>query len=574
MFDSVFSKFTGFSGEYFPNDKLILGEKKVLEALENAENKGAGVISKIPLEAVKKLKQDPEKVREFLRIQLERSLYAVWLAGWNLGGNHGNTEIKKQSPKRATFSNDLNLIYFNERDDRNKPGVRVQSIRNVPAERAIRARINQLAGDVSNSEYTRIQQDLLAAVTPQGRSGQPISRSNLIDRIEETLGSKSGRFKRRAETIARTELTFAYNAGRLETYRQSGLVTAVTFYTIIDERRCPVCASRHGLVIPLDNWRAIAQITPPLHPNCRCVLSPVLKDDPRLDEPDRKIENRELIPRPVLWAGAAILAAVLLGAATKKGSSKAIEIGKDVVVGLALEKAVQEIKEAVEGKSQQLEPMKESTEEVTEETPEEIDTRFLVNGVDLNTATREEIQALLPGRLLNVRQISEILRYRRNNRIDSIDDLKKIPQIGKKTLERLIQLSEGFDPVTMLNDIKSPVQLWASNLGLTRSQANTVFQELQKAPFKNIEDMRQRLKGKGIGDKTIENIRQRLAIINQSSLTSQAQPTVQPSNPNPPDASTPPPIEPPSEPSFSKHMRTVRFSRRKRKRVIFRKSKN
>ena len=85
----------------------------------------------------------------------------------------------------------------------------------------------------------------------------------------------------------------------------------MTFYTIIDERRCPVCASRHGLIIPLDNWRAIAQITPPLHPNCRCVLSPVLKDDPRLDEPDRKIENRELIPRPVLWAGAAVLAAVL-----------------------------------------------------------------------------------------------------------------------------------------------------------------------------------------------------------------------------------------------------------------------
>lgn len=559
MFDSVFSKFT-VGGEYFPNDKLILGEKKVLEALENAENKGAGVISKIPLEAVKKLKQDPEKVREFLRIQLERSLYAVWLAGWNLGGNHGNTEIKKQSPKRATFSNDLNLIYFNERDDRNKLGVRVQSIRNIPAERAIRARINQLAGDVSDSEYARIQQDLLAAVSPQGRSGQPISRSNLIDRIEETLGSKSGRFKRRAETIARTELTFAYNAGRLETYRQSGLVTAVTFYTIIDERRCPVCASRHGLVIPLDNWRAIAQITPPLHPNCRCVLSPVLKDDPRLDEPDRKIENRELIPRPVLWAGAAVLAAVLLGAATKKASSKAIDIAKDVAVDLALGKAVQEINKAVENKAQG------STKET--------DTRFLVNGVDLNTATREEIQALLPGRLLNVRQISEILRYRRNNRIDSIDDLKKIPQIGKKTLERLIQLSEGFDPITMLNDIKSPVQLWASNLGLTRSQASTVFQELQKAPFKNIEDMRERLKGKGIGDKTIENIRQRLAIINQSSLTSQAQPTIQPSNPTPPDASTPPPTEPPSEPSFSQHMRTVGFSRLKRKRIIFRKSKN
>jgi sulfite exporter TauE/SafE len=39
-------------------------------------------------------------------------------------------------------------------------------------------------------------------------------------------------FARRAETIARTELTFAYNAGRLDTYRELGLVSHVFFYTI------------------------------------------------------------------------------------------------------------------------------------------------------------------------------------------------------------------------------------------------------------------------------------------------------------------------------------------------------
>lgn len=573
MFDSVFSKFTNF--DYFPNDKLILGEKKVIQDLNNAESKGVELISKIPLDAVKNLEQDPDKVRQYLKIQLERSLYAIWLTGWSLGGNHADIEIKKPTPKKAEFSS--KLIYFV--DGRDKPGVSVRPIRNTPAERAIRGRISQLADDITNSEYKRIQQDLLAAVTPQGEKQQPISRNELLKRIEETLGTKSGRFKKRAETIARTELTFAYNAGRLETYRESGLVEAVRFYTILDERRCDICASRHGLVVPLDDWRAIAQNTPPLHPNCRCVLSPVLKDNKQLKEDDRKIENRELVPRPLIWAGAAILAAVLLGSMAKKSGviqqiGNAIDDGKNIAAAVTLSEAIEEIRQGVIAENKatpdnkttqsQTEEQPQSEEEKQEEQPEETqqtDTQFLVGGIDLNTATREQIQALLPARLLNVRQINEILRYRKNNRIDSVEDLKKIPEIGRKTLERLIQLSQDFDPVMFLNDVRSPAQLWASNLGLTRSQARTVFEELQKAPFKNIEDMKERLKGKGIGDKTIENIRERLIIINQQiPKSSPVQPPIVPK----------PPENPPEPEQFSKRVRTIKFSKRKIKKIIFR----
>lgn len=583
MFDSVFSKFVEEKFNYFPDDTLILGEKKILKDLDNSENKGVELIAKIPLDAVKKLKEDPEQVRQYLKSQLARSLYAIWLTGWNLGGNHADTEVKKTTPKKAEFNS--NLIYFD--DGRDKPGVKVRPIRNTPAERAIRARINQLADDVTNSEYKRIQQDLLAAVTPQGEKQQPISRNELLKRIEETLGTKSGRFRRRAETIARTELTFAYNAGRLETYRKSGLVEAVRFYTIIDERRCDICASRHGLVIPLDDWRAIAQNTPPIHVLCRCVLSPVLKDAKQLKEDDRKIENRELVPRPLIWAGAAVLAAVLLGGAAKKSGivkrvGGAVDDAKNVATAVTLSQAIEEIKQGVmeskppENKPTQSQteeqPQEENQEEQTEEA-KQADAQFLVGGLDLNTATREQIQALLPARLLNVRQINEILKYRKNNRIDSVEDLQKIPEIGGKTLERLIQLSQDFDPVMLLNDIKSPAQLWASNLGLTRSQARTVFEELQKAPFKNIEDMKQRLKGKGIGDKTIENIRERLIIINQAIPNPEVRPINQPVKPPVIDPITGLPRLLGEEPRFNRKVKTAKFSRRKIKRVIFKGSK-
>ncbi|MFN6560052.1 MAG: minor capsid protein [Nostoc sp. ChiSLP01] len=512
MYDSVFGSFT-----QFPNDKLILGEKKVLSDLDNLETKGASLIAKIPLDAAKKFREDPNEAKQYILQQLKRSLYSIWLAGWNVGGNHAEAEIKKQS-KRVNFSQYSNVIQFD--DGTQRKGVEIRSIRNIPAENAIRGRINQLAQDVTNSEYKRIQQDLLAAVTPQPDTKQPISRSELLKRIEETLGTKSGRYAKRAETIARTELTFAYNAGRLETYRESRLVSAVCFYTIIDERRCSVCASRHGLVIPLNDWQAIAQNTPSLHPRCRCVLSPVLKQAPELKDRDRSVQNRELVPRPVLWAAAGILAAVLLGGKTK-GVTKAIGQTVETVGGITLAEAIQQIRSDIGEKSPIVEPTTEGREVQEVATQSTVDSQqstvpqVKLGQVDLNTATREELQKLLPGRNLTVRQVNAILKRREQSAITKIDDLKNVPEIGKKTFERLKQLSEGYQIIPLLDprSIRTPTQLWAANLGLTKSQAETIFNELQKGSFKDIEDLKARLKGKGIGDKTIENMQQRAVVI-------------------------------------------------------------
>jgi hypothetical protein len=65
MYDSVFSTFT----PQFPNDKLILGEKKVLSDLDNVETKGASLIARIPLEAVRKFEKD-----QYILSSLKRSL--------------------------------------------------------------------------------------------------------------------------------------------------------------------------------------------------------------------------------------------------------------------------------------------------------------------------------------------------------------------------------------------------------------------------------------------------------------------------------------------------------------------
>ena len=74
----------------------------------------------------------------------------------------------------------------------------------------------------------------------------------------------------RAERIARTETIAASSQGAVETYKQAGIVNN-EWYPALDDRECELCASLAG-VHPISEM-----YTPPAHPNCRCVLLPVLE---------------------------------------------------------------------------------------------------------------------------------------------------------------------------------------------------------------------------------------------------------------------------------------------------------
>ncbi len=76
----------------------------------------------------------------------------------------------------------------------------------------------------------------------------------------------------RAERIARTEVIAAASQGAVDSYKEAGL-TESEWYPAMDERLCPLCESLAG-VHALEE-----QYTPPAHPNCRCVLLPVLEGE-------------------------------------------------------------------------------------------------------------------------------------------------------------------------------------------------------------------------------------------------------------------------------------------------------
>jgi SPP1 gp7 family putative phage head morphogenesis protein len=86
--------------------------------------------------------------------------------------------------------------------------------------------------------------------------------------------------------LATTETTRIYAEGNLAAWRASGVVTHKRWMTGRDELVCPYCAPLDGMVVEVDSNGfttepgGLGVTAPPLHPNCRCWLTPII--DPEL----------------------------------------------------------------------------------------------------------------------------------------------------------------------------------------------------------------------------------------------------------------------------------------------------
>jgi HK97 family phage portal protein len=101
----------------------------------------------------------------------------------------------------------------------------------------------------------------------------------------------------RAKRISRTETIWAFNHGAVEGYRQSRVVRAKEWLVAGDDRLCEWCSSMDGKIVEIedDYFNKGDELTgsaggrlhfdyepighPPLHPNCRCTIIPVLKEE-------------------------------------------------------------------------------------------------------------------------------------------------------------------------------------------------------------------------------------------------------------------------------------------------------
>jgi HK97 family phage portal protein len=135
-----------------------------------------------------------------------------------------------------------------------------------------------------------VQKDTRAAIAAGIDRGE--NATQLRKRIEGVFGFED---RVRSTRIARTETIWGLNAGAIEGYKQSGVVVAKEWSTAADERVCEWCEPMDGKIIGLegdyfkmgdtfigrDGGKLNFQIEnvghPPLHPQCRCAIVPMVR---------------------------------------------------------------------------------------------------------------------------------------------------------------------------------------------------------------------------------------------------------------------------------------------------------
>lgn len=150
----------------------------------------------------------------------------------------------------------------------------------------LKNRTFKFAGEV-NAETNALLQTALADGVAAGES-----IPQLKARVQELF---DGMQDYRAERIARSEVVRASNFAATEAYDQSGVVEGVQWIVTPDDRLCPYCEELDGKTISLgDNFFNKGDTVtgsdnstfdlnyedvefPPLHPNCRCTVVPIVK---------------------------------------------------------------------------------------------------------------------------------------------------------------------------------------------------------------------------------------------------------------------------------------------------------
>ena len=118
-----------------------------------------------------------------------------------------------------------------------------------------------VAREVAEQVSTRVSQGLAGGET----------LDELMDAIAQMMGPQA---EYRLERVVRTETTRAYNYGLVYHGLRYDEIGGYRYEVVVDDRTSPVCQPLAGKIVA----RARIEYLPPLHPNCRTVLVPILRE--------------------------------------------------------------------------------------------------------------------------------------------------------------------------------------------------------------------------------------------------------------------------------------------------------
>lgn len=97
-----------------------------------------------------------------------------------------------------------------------------------------------------------------------------------LERLQKEIRDKGEIASRtRALTVARTETASAYSQGSIAAYQASGVVKQTEW--LLGPDPCEICQALDGMTADLGEEFADGISGPPAHPNCTCVLSPIVE---------------------------------------------------------------------------------------------------------------------------------------------------------------------------------------------------------------------------------------------------------------------------------------------------------
>ncbi len=160
----------------------------------------------------------------------------------------------------------------------------------IPGEvkETVRKNVDKFATSMIKTDRDKII-DMISQGIVEGQS-IPKIRSNIENAYKEYSRVQANR-------VTRTEVIRASNLGSQDAWKQSGIVTEKQWLTARDDRVDPLCDYMNGKIIPVTknffDKGATLEVgdhkadfsygsvkVPPLHPNCRCTLLPVIKGTP------------------------------------------------------------------------------------------------------------------------------------------------------------------------------------------------------------------------------------------------------------------------------------------------------
>ena len=183
-------------------------------------------------------------------------LLRVWAEGYLLGEDSARIAIEKAYAARK----DATVDWSNW-----KPGNRLAALILRPrgSLKKILDNAHITIVGINKTGYERIG-TALADSFDEG-----LSPAAAAKRIYDEVGDTA-----RALTIALTESSRAMNMASMDTYQEVGLEEVEWFAA----DPCPECEVNDGQVVPVGTEFFSGDTEPPVHPNCRCALLPVIPD--------------------------------------------------------------------------------------------------------------------------------------------------------------------------------------------------------------------------------------------------------------------------------------------------------